>query len=144
MARAVKQRQARPDGGVDARRCARRIERSVEVPHVAVLMPNRPLALLQRAQSAIKWASCRLQRAKVLRDSADALSSGCLNFALLVKGSLQNMVPVSEVREAVDFCAAPTRPKAHHGISLPGPTGGTNELRLSARGVWVCISPFSR
>jgi RHH-type proline utilization regulon transcriptional repressor/proline dehydrogenase/delta 1-pyrroline-5-carboxylate dehydrogenase len=26
---------------------------------------------------------------------------------------------------------------------LPGPTGETNELRLSARGVWVCISPWN-
>ena len=28
-------------------------------------------------------------------------------------------------------------------IAMPGPTGETNELRLTARGVWVCISPWN-
>ena len=50
---------------------------------------------------------------------------------------------VAEVREAVDFLryyAAQARalftPEA-----LPGPTGESNTLQLSGRGVFVCISP---
>lgn len=53
---------------------------------------------------------------------------------------------VDEVREAVDFCryyAAQAREKFAGGVSLPGPTGESNELRLGGRGVFVCVSPWN-
>jgi RHH-type transcriptional regulator, proline utilization regulon repressor / proline dehydrogenase / delta 1-pyrroline-5-carboxylate dehydrogenase len=52
---------------------------------------------------------------------------------------------VSEVREAVDFLRyyADEAERVMTPISLSGPTGETNELRLIARGPWVCISPWN-
>ncbi len=53
---------------------------------------------------------------------------------------------LSEVREAIDFCryyAAIAREKFSHAQILPGITGERNELRLSGRGVFVCISPWN-
>ena len=52
---------------------------------------------------------------------------------------------VLEVREAVDFLryyASEARTK-FAPVSLPGPTGELNELRLHGRGVWACISPWN-
>jgi RHH-type proline utilization regulon transcriptional repressor/proline dehydrogenase/delta 1-pyrroline-5-carboxylate dehydrogenase len=49
---------------------------------------------------------------------------------------------LAEVREAVDFA----RYYANRGradfvdVSMPGPTGESNVLRLEGRGVFVCIS----
>jgi RHH-type proline utilization regulon transcriptional repressor/proline dehydrogenase/delta 1-pyrroline-5-carboxylate dehydrogenase len=52
---------------------------------------------------------------------------------------------VSEVREAVDFLRyyANEAERIMQPVALPGPTGETNELRLTARGPWVCISPWN-
>ncbi|HTK84269.1 MAG TPA: bifunctional proline dehydrogenase/L-glutamate gamma-semialdehyde dehydrogenase PutA [Patescibacteria group bacterium] len=54
---------------------------------------------------------------------------------------------LSEVREAIDFCRyyamrgrADFSPDGH---KLPGPTGESNTLYLSGRGVFVCISPWN-
>ena len=49
---------------------------------------------------------------------------------------------VAEVREAVDFLryyASEARGPVR-GRTLPGPTGESNSLQLSGRGVFVCIS----
>ncbi|WP_288130136.1 bifunctional proline dehydrogenase/L-glutamate gamma-semialdehyde dehydrogenase PutA [Microbulbifer sp.] len=53
---------------------------------------------------------------------------------------------ISEVREAVDFCryyANGARKHFSEPTELPGPTGESNELSLSGRGVFVCISPWN-
>jgi RHH-type proline utilization regulon transcriptional repressor/proline dehydrogenase/delta 1-pyrroline-5-carboxylate dehydrogenase len=52
---------------------------------------------------------------------------------------------VAEVREAVDFLRyyANEAERIMAPIALPGPTGESNELRLTARGAWVCISPWN-
>ena len=52
---------------------------------------------------------------------------------------------VAEVREAVDFLryyAAEAR-RQFAVAPLPGPTGESNTLQLSGRGVFVCISPWN-
>ncbi|MFN3571761.1 MAG: proline dehydrogenase family protein, partial [Polaromonas sp.] len=96
-----------------------------------------------------KWSRVPVaERAAVLRRAADALQQQMPRFcALLVKEAFKTWGDaVAEVREAIDFLryyandaerimAAP--------LSLPGPTGESNELRLRARGVWVCISPWN-
>jgi len=66
--------------------------------------------------------------------------------ALLVKEAFKTWGDaVSEVREAVDFLRyyANEAERIMQPVALPGPTGETNELRLTARGVWVCISPWN-
>ncbi|MDO8386993.1 MAG: L-glutamate gamma-semialdehyde dehydrogenase [Polaromonas sp.] len=96
-----------------------------------------------------KWSRVPVaERAAVLRRAADALQQQMPRFcALLVKEAFKTWGDaVAEVREAIDFLryyaneaerimAAP--------MVLPGPTGESNELRLRARGVWVCISPWN-
>lgn len=53
---------------------------------------------------------------------------------------------IDEIREAVDFCryyAQEARTKLGATITLPGPTGESNELTMEGRGVFVCISPWN-
>ena len=52
---------------------------------------------------------------------------------------------VSEVREAADYCRyyASEARRTLAPVSLPGPTGESNELRMRGRGVFVCISPWN-
>ena len=86
-------------------------------------------------------------RASLLRHSADALEQHMPRFcALLVKEAFKTWGDaVSEVREAVDFLRfyADEAERVMAPVALPGPPGETNELRLTARGVWVCISPWN-
>ncbi|EGI76700.1 L-glutamate gamma-semialdehyde dehydrogenase [Hylemonella gracilis] len=113
------------------------------------------------------------ERATVLRRAADALEADTARLcALLVKEAFKTWGDaVAEVREAVDFLryyageaqrlmapiALPVRPDGVHEGSegqgeagfgdarqaLLGVTGERNTLRLTARGVWVCISPWN-
>ena len=122
---------------------------SVEVPHVAVFdVKSASGALAAGTASYQKWSKVPVaERARVLRNSADALEEQLPKFcALLVKEAFKTWGDaVSEVREAVDFLRyyANEAERIMAPIALPGPTGETNELRLSARGVWVCISPWN-
>lgn len=53
---------------------------------------------------------------------------------------------IDEVREAVDFCryyANQAREKFSAPQVMPGPTGESNELYLTGRGVFLCISPWN-
>ncbi|MFC5522028.1 L-glutamate gamma-semialdehyde dehydrogenase [Polaromonas jejuensis] len=95
-----------------------------------------------------KWSKVAVaERAAVLRRAADALEQQMPRFcALLVKEAFKTWGDaVSEVREAADFLRyyAGEAERIMAPVALPGPTGETNELRLSARGVWVCISPWN-
>jgi RHH-type transcriptional regulator, proline utilization regulon repressor / proline dehydrogenase / delta 1-pyrroline-5-carboxylate dehydrogenase len=100
------------------------------------------------AESYQIWSKLPVQqRADTLRTAADALEKQTPKFcALLVKEAFKTWGDaVSEVREAVDFLRyyALEAERIMPPIALPGPTGESNELRLRARGVWVCISPWN-
>lgn len=87
------------------------------------------------------------ERAAVLRRAADELQRRLPEFcALLVKEAHKTLGDcVAEVREAIDFCryyAEQAEAKLGEQV-LPGPTGERNVLRLSGRGVFVCISPWN-
>jgi len=95
-----------------------------------------------------KWSKVDvLERAAVLRRAADALLERTPQFcALLVTEAHKTWGDaVAEVREAVDFLRyyADEAQRIMQPIDLPGVTGETNTLRLTARGVWVCISPWN-
>lgn len=103
------------------------------------------------------------QRAAILRRAADALEADMPRFcALLVKEAHKTWGDtVAEVREAVDFLRyyAGQAERIMQPIALPqvdavwgatptgfkgwGVTGERNTLRLTARGVWVAISPWN-
>jgi RHH-type proline utilization regulon transcriptional repressor/proline dehydrogenase/delta 1-pyrroline-5-carboxylate dehydrogenase len=95
-----------------------------------------------------KWSKTEVaERAATLRRAADALEAELPGFcAMLVKEAFKTWGDaVSEVREAVDFLRyyAVEAERIMAPIAMPGPTGESNELRLIARGPWVCISPWN-
>ncbi|MGJ7510416.1 bifunctional proline dehydrogenase/L-glutamate gamma-semialdehyde dehydrogenase PutA [Variovorax sp. GT1P44] len=105
-------------------------------------------AVAAAATSYRSWTRTPVtQRAAALRHAADALETAMPRFcALLVKEAAKTWGDaVAEVRETVDFLRyyADEAERVMHPIALPGPTGESNELRLTGRGPWVCISPWN-
>jgi RHH-type proline utilization regulon transcriptional repressor/proline dehydrogenase/delta 1-pyrroline-5-carboxylate dehydrogenase len=124
------------------------------VPEFDVKLIAGPLST--SASSYQKWSKSDVtERAATLRRAADAMQHHMPMFcALLVKEAFKTWGDaVSEVREAIDFLRyyANEAERIMQPIALPGQsqgvthgvTGETNTLRLGARGVWVCISPWN-
>jgi len=130
---------------------------TVQVPVVPEFDANQVESPCQKAIVSYKtWSKISVgERAAALRRAADALEREMPTFcALLVKEAFKSWGDaVSEVREAVDFfryyaneaerVMAPVALPGHSGGVTHGVTGESNELRLTARGVWVCISPWN-
>jgi RHH-type proline utilization regulon transcriptional repressor/proline dehydrogenase/delta 1-pyrroline-5-carboxylate dehydrogenase len=121
----------------------------VQVPSVGVFdIAAIPAAVARSATSYKKWSKTDVkQRATMLLQAADAMEQQMPRFcALLVKEAFKTWGDaVSEVREAVDFLRyyAGEAIRIMAPLVMPGPTGESNELRLIARGPWVCISPWN-
>jgi RHH-type transcriptional regulator, proline utilization regulon repressor / proline dehydrogenase / delta 1-pyrroline-5-carboxylate dehydrogenase len=124
--------------------------------YAACALPNTPVFDAKLASSPYKIsAECYAiysnwptqKRAAALQKAADALEHQMPRFcALLVKEAHKTWGDaVAEVREAVDFLRYYSfqAQRLMQPISLPSPTGETNEMRLKPRGVWVCISPWN-
>jgi RHH-type transcriptional regulator, proline utilization regulon repressor / proline dehydrogenase / delta 1-pyrroline-5-carboxylate dehydrogenase len=88
------------------------------------------------------------ERARILRSAADLFEADTAGLVArcVSEGGRTVADSLAELREAVDFLryyatqcealfARPTR--------LPGPTGERNQLSLSGRGVFLCISPWN-
>lgn len=106
-------------------------------------------AAIDRASSAFPgWAATPLTtRAAILERLADLLEENRVELmALAVKEAFKTIPDaLGEVREAADFCRYYAL-QARTGlapITLPGPTGERNELRLEGRGVWATIAPWN-
>ncbi len=87
-------------------------------------------------------------RAKLLDRTADLFEEHLAEvFSLCTREAGKTLVDaVLEVREAVDFLrfyASEARRQFTSPLSLPGPTGEHNELRLHGRGVFASISPWN-
>jgi RHH-type proline utilization regulon transcriptional repressor/proline dehydrogenase/delta 1-pyrroline-5-carboxylate dehydrogenase len=87
-------------------------------------------------------------RATALERAAELLEQRMPRFIAMLQSEGGKTIDdaVSEVREAVDFCryyAMEGRKLFGNGLSLPGPTGESNILRLRGRGVMVAISPWN-
>jgi RHH-type proline utilization regulon transcriptional repressor/proline dehydrogenase/delta 1-pyrroline-5-carboxylate dehydrogenase len=133
---------------------------TVQVPNVPVMpifdakSASSPIAI--SASSYKTWSKKKVgERAAILRRAADAMEKDLPRLcALLVKEAFKTWVDaISEVREAVDFLryyaneaerimVPMAMPGAANGVTF-GVTGETNDLRLIARGPWVCISPWN-
>ncbi|MDM0038771.1 L-glutamate gamma-semialdehyde dehydrogenase [Variovorax sp. J22G21] len=122
----------------------------------ATVVPAVPEATAASAASAVQASAASYRqwhktpvgaRAAMLRQAADALQADLPRFcALLVKEAFKTWGDaIAEVREAVDFLRyyADEAERIMRPVALPGPTGESNELRLTARGPWVCISPWN-
>jgi RHH-type proline utilization regulon transcriptional repressor/proline dehydrogenase/delta 1-pyrroline-5-carboxylate dehydrogenase len=114
------------------------------------------------ASAQTSWSRTPVaERAAILRRAADTMLEQTPMFcALLVKEAHKTWGDaVSEVREAVDFLRyyadeaqrimQPLAMPQVHGVPPAlahlsfGVTGESNTLSLTARGVWVCISPWN-
>jgi len=107
-----------------------------------------PATMLALQQGWVAWQAQPVQqRAQVLVRAADLLQARMAPFAaLLVREAGKTWGDaISEVREAIDFCRYYAAQASEHlqPVTLPGPTGEHNELRLRGRGVFVCISPWN-
>ncbi len=122
---------------------------AVQVPVVAEFPVTAiAQAVASSAASYKTWSKTDVNvRSAMLRQAADALESALPRFcALLVREAFKTWGDaVSEVREAVDFLRyyALEAERIMAPVAMPGPTGESNELRLVARGPWVCISPWN-
>ncbi len=88
------------------------------------------------------------ERAAMLERAADLLEArGPMFMALMVREAGKTQPDaLGEVREAADFCryyAALCRQHFAAPEALPGPTGESNELTLTGRGVFLAISPWN-
>ena len=107
------------------------------------------LALRNAVQAQFGWNQTpAAARAAILERGADLLEQRMPQFiALCTKEAGKTIADgVAEVREAVDFLryyAAQARELFSAPEPLPGPTGESNTLQLSGRGVFVCISPWN-
>ena len=88
------------------------------------------------------------ERAAALRRLADLLE---MHFAEIMslcarEAGKQIRDGVAEIREAVEFCryyADQAEQQMAQPTTLPGPTGESNELYLTGKGVFVAISPWN-
>ncbi len=87
-------------------------------------------------------------RAAILEHAAEQLEARRGEFVSLCVREAGKGLPdaIAEVREAADFLryyAAMARRLFGQPEQLPGPTGETNQLFLTGRGIFVCISPWN-
>jgi len=86
-------------------------------------------------------------RAAILEHAATLMEARMpLFMAMCTKEAGKTLADgVAEVREAVDFLRYYAGQARRHfaAEALPGPTGESNTLQLSGRGVFVCISPWN-
>jgi len=88
------------------------------------------------------------ERARILDRAADAIeASRDRLLTLLVREAGKTLADASaEIRETADLCryyAAEARRLFVTPPFLTGPSGETNQLELTGRGVWICISPWN-
>jgi RHH-type proline utilization regulon transcriptional repressor/proline dehydrogenase/delta 1-pyrroline-5-carboxylate dehydrogenase len=104
------------------------------------------------AQAAVAWRAWDAQggdkRAAVLERAADLFEREQAGLIARVVREAGRTFPdtISEWREAVDFLryyAARARSEFSGELTLPGPAGESNVLRLRGRGVFGCISPWN-
>ena len=107
-------------------------------------------AALTRAGAAWpEWnAMAATDRAAILQRAADAFEAARDPLVALLVQEAGKTLPdaVAEIRETADFCryyAAEARRLFTAPVCLPGPTGESNQLQLTGRGVWACISPWN-
>lgn len=105
--------------------------------------------ILGRMENAVlEWGRTTADyRASLLENMARLLEQhrSALMAILIREGGKSVMDAMSEVREAIDFCWY----YAHRcrldfvPLSLPGPTGESNQLILLGRGIIACVSPWN-
>lgn len=102
-------------------------------------------------RSASGWSqwqsSSPSHRAAILRAAAVRMEAQApyLISLCLLEAKKTHADSVAEIREAIDFLRyyASEAERVLTPLSLPGPTGESNQLALYGRGTFVCISPWN-
>lgn len=112
--------------------------------------PAQVNAALDAAELAFpRWNATPVhERAACLRKLADLLEENMPELIALCarEAGKQLADGIAEVREAVDFCryyAQQAETQFAEAQLMPGPTGESNELYLTGRGIFVTISPWN-
>ncbi|MEF3365311.1 L-glutamate gamma-semialdehyde dehydrogenase, partial [Methylocystis sp. 9N] len=105
-------------------------------------------AMTAAARGFPQWAATPVEeRAQIIERAADLLETrrGVLIALLQSEAGKTLDDALAEVREAADLCRyyANEARRICAPAALPGPTGESNILRRSGRGVFVCISPWN-
>ena len=106
-------------------------------------------ALTSATAAASSWDGLGGEkRAAILERAADLFEARNAGLIARCVREAGKTLPdaIAEVREAVDFLryyASQARREFTHELTLPGPTGELNVLRLRGRGVFGCISPWN-
>ena len=106
-------------------------------------------ALASAAEAFPRWSATPVQdRADVLNRLADLLERHRPELVALCHREAGKTLhdAIDEIREAVDFCRYYACQGLTHFSSpmvMPGPTGESNELSLTGRGVFLCVSPWN-
>jgi len=116
--------------------------------YLAASEANVQAALANAVKAQRGWDTLpAASRAIILEKAADLLEARTPEFmAMCVKEAGKSLsASVAEVREAVDFLRyyALQARALFAPVTLPGPTGESNQLTLHGRGVFVCISPWN-
>jgi RHH-type transcriptional regulator, proline utilization regulon repressor / proline dehydrogenase / delta 1-pyrroline-5-carboxylate dehydrogenase len=124
--------------------CAQTVVARIAPTDVAAI----PAAVRRATVAGQAWRDAPVAaRAAVLRDAATTMEARLPQLSSLLVQEAAKTWPdaVAEVREAVDFLRyyANEAERVQQPLTLPGPTGEHNELRLTGRGAWVCISPWN-
>jgi RHH-type proline utilization regulon transcriptional repressor/proline dehydrogenase/delta 1-pyrroline-5-carboxylate dehydrogenase len=137
-----------PGGRTDERKDPsdeRRVLGSVTLASPAVALE----ALQMAAEYQAAWNAVPAPgRAELLREAARLFETHAEALVARCVAEAGRSVPnaIAELRETVDFLryyASEAERLLAAPLHLPGPTGESNELRLTGRGVFVCISPWN-
>ena len=96
-----------------------------------------------------RWQATPVEeRAQILERFADDMEAHLAELMTLCSREGGKLLTdgVDEIREAVDFCryyANRARDLFGEATQLPGPTGESNELYMTGKGVFACISPWN-
>ncbi|MCH8684239.1 bifunctional proline dehydrogenase/L-glutamate gamma-semialdehyde dehydrogenase PutA [Pedomonas mirosovicensis] len=124
-------------------------DRTRTVGSVVEATPQDVARAIGIAQAAAKsWSQSDVAlRAQCLERLGDLLERDRAVLMALAVREAGKSIPdaLAEVREAVDFCRyyAVQARKLFQDMPLPGPTGESNVLRLTGRGVFACIAPWN-
>ena len=124
--------------------------RAIQLAHITeASLEDTDKAVVRADQAFQNWngenvenrAECLNRTATLLHENQDEL----IKLLVLEAGKT---IPdaISEIREAEDFLryyAVEAIKTMATPDTMPGPTGELNQLRLSGRGVFVCISPWN-
>ncbi|VAX00033.1 Proline dehydrogenase / Delta-1-pyrroline-5-carboxylate dehydrogenase [hydrothermal vent metagenome] len=105
-------------------------------------------AMTQAKTAFKKWSSsnitvrsdCLVKLSNLIEENTELLIALCIREAgRCIHDAL------AEIREAIDFCRyyATKATELFEPQELAGPTGETNILKIQARGIFVCISPWN-